>query len=330
MHNFVTDCGSYAMRAPLPYALTLRTAAPFHFVRLWHWLVAVLLALALTACEQTALVTQPPVTIRIAGATSMRLVLRDLSAEYSRQHPNVLFDLRGGGSLLGETLAASQQTDLGATTLFPPQALADGATPATDALVRIPIGLDGVAVIVHGSNRVNALSLVQLRDIYGGQLLDWQSLGSDNGDILLVSREDGSGSRALFESRVMGDEPVSLTAVVMPTSADVLDYVAHNPQAIGYLSRADVAGLLPPGSESTEAAAVVPLLPNVRVVAVEGELPTIDAISAQRYALLQPLYLVSHEEPQGRVRQFVDFVLGPVGQGIVARYHAPVRGLQTP
>ena len=58
---------------------------------------------------------------------------------------------------------------------------------------------------------------------------------------------------------------------------------------------------------------------------VEGVAPTVAAIKEQRYALAQPLYLITRGEPQGRVRQFIDFVLSPAGQAIVARYHAPIR-----
>jgi phosphate transport system substrate-binding protein len=65
--------------------------------------------------------------------------------------------------------------------------------------------------------------------------------------------------------------------------------------------------------------------PRVRVVAVDGQLPTLDALRAQSYPLMRPMYLVSRGEPRGAARQFVDFVLGPAGQAIVARYHLPVR-----
>ena len=62
-------------------------------------------------------------------------------------------------------------------------------------------------------------TLLELQRLYGGRIIDWATFGPDGGDVILVSREDGSGARILFESRVMGDEPVSLTSVVMPTSA---------------------------------------------------------------------------------------------------------------
>lgn len=287
-------------------------------------LLAVIWGSVLTGCEETISVApEPPTTITIAGATSMRPLLLELTEQFSRQHPSVVFDLRGGGSVLGEAQAASGLATLAASTLQPEQeVVTPDASAAADPLRRTLIGLDGLAIILHPSTRVENLTLLQLADIFSGRILNWRAIGGGEQEIQLVSREEGSGARRSFEERVMGDRPVSLTAVVMPTSADVVDYVATHPGAIGYVSRAYVTDVLavaaPAESENVPAQ-------RVRVSAVEGLLPTADALRSQSYFLLQPLYLIGAGEPQPRVRQFLDFVLGPAGQEIVARFHAPLR-----
>ena len=281
------------------------------------------LSALLVACEGAAVATPPPVTLTIAGSSSMAPVLTALTDAYTRQYPNIVFDLRGGGSTLGEAAIRAGRYDLVASTLFPPDPdTGRSAPPGDEALVRTPIGIDGLAIIVHPSNDVDALSLVQLRDIFSGSVLNWQALGGDAGEVVLVSREDGSGARILFEERVMGEERVSLTAVVMPTSQDVVDYVAGNPAAIGYVSRAHTAAWIPGEAVTTTAAlAEAP----VKVLELEGRWPTRETVAAQQYGLTQPLYLITRGAPAGRVRQFIDFVLSPAGQAIVARYHAPIR-----
>ncbi len=288
--------------------------------------------LLLAACESTVVATPVPTTITIAGSTAMHRVLVDLTAAFNRQHPDVLFVIRGGGSTIGEELVRRREVDLGASTLFPPQQQAADPTPTApataDPLVRVPIGIDGLAAVVHPSNSIAGLSLVQLRDIFAGRLLDWQALGSDAGEIQLVSREDGSGSRILFETRVMGEERVALTAVVMPTSQDVVDYVAKNPQAIGYVSRAAVAEWIAEDDASTTAApaaAATATPARVKIIPVEGKLPTRAVLRSQEYALTDPLYFISYGQPSGRIRQFIDFALSPAGQAIVNRYDAPIR-----
>lgn len=288
-----------------------------------------LLALLLSACAQSTLVTPEPTTLTIAGSTAMRPVLLSLTEAFSRQNSQVLFDLRGGGSTLGEARVREGDINLAASTLFPPQ-LEDetsGSSPGSPlqsvALVRIPIGLDGIAVVVHPQNEVAGLSLSELREVFAGRLFDWNDVantletsteGSQEGGqrvIQLVSREEGSGTRIAFEERVMEGEAVSLTAIVQPTSTDVVDYVQRNPNAVGYVS---IAYAQPQDGESP-----------VRTLPIDGQLPSDEAISDRSYPLLQPLYLISRGEPQEWSRQFIDFVLSPAGQRIVDRFHVPVR-----
>jgi len=267
-----------------------------------------LFLLLLAGCGQTAVATSAPVAVTIAGSTEMHPVLSALTAAYSQQHPNVLFTVRGGGSRLGERWLESGRVDLAASTYFP------RADEASAAIMRVPIGLDGVAVVVHADNKVADLTLAQLRDLYSGRILDWQDVGGQAGDVLLVSREDGSATRTLFEERVMDAERVTLTAVVMPSSEDVVGYVATHPNAIGYVSRAYVMADDPQGEDTA-----------VRVVALEARLPTRQEIAAQSYSLTRPIFLLRRRSDTARSQPFIDFVLSPAGQEIVARYHAPIR-----
>lgn len=302
------------------------------------------LGLLLAACEQTTVNTPTPITITIAGATAMQPVLHDLTVEYSRQHPSVLFNWLGGSSATGEERLRAGQIDLAASTLVPTATLTvTTSLQRTPAFVRIPIGLDGLAMIVHPTNLIENLTLLQLHDLFSGRILDWAELGGASSEVGLVSREDGSGSRWLFEQRVMGTDRVSLTAVVMPTSADVVDYVAENPGAIGYVSRAYVIDALDAqtdnsstntanGATPSTAANLTKTLasgqtvhPRVRVVQVENQWPSIENIKRQSYFLTQPLFLISLGQPQGWSRQFIDFTLSRAGQAIVERYHARVR-----
>ena len=296
-------------------------------------LVLLLLVGTLAGCSSAVVATPRPVLITIGGATALQPVMQALTTEYTRRYPNVLFTINGGGSTLGEEMAISRRVDLGASTLFPPSE----PTAAQRTLVRVPIGVDGLAILVHSTNVIEELTTEQLRGLYNGTILDWAEVGGEAGEVLLVSREDGSGSRILFEDEVMEGEPVSLTAVVMPTSQDVVEYIAKTPHAIGYVSRSLVMAqgssiAATPSAPNVVTDIVTPTVTpratpavRVRVVPIDGELPTLAALRARSYPLVQPLYLVSRGQTRGNVRQFVDFVLSPAGQNIVRRYHLPVR-----
>jgi phosphate transport system substrate-binding protein len=278
-----------------------------------------LLALVLAACDQVAVATPQPVTLTIGGSTAMQPVLASLADTFSRENPNVLFDIRGGGSTLGESRVLVSEIDIAASTLLPDEMRSGDAgtddspnNRAADSLIHTPIGLDGVAIVVNEQNTVESLTIQQLRELFNGRSLDWTTVDGLGDEVFLVSREDGSGTRALFEERIMGGEAVSLTAVVMPSSADVADYVAKQPLAIGYVSEAYV------GPDDTSSN-------DIRIVAIEGRFPDADLDGIEPYFLTRPLFLVTNGEPTGWSRQFVDFALGPSGQEIVDRYHTRIR-----
>lgn len=291
------------------------------------WLGAtLLLMLLLVGCQQARIAPPTSVTITVAGATAMQPVLIDLGTEFSRQHPHVLFDITGGDSTVGEERLYQGQIDLAASTLISPVLSSAASDAATERAVapwqRIPIGLDGLAIIVHAANPITNVTLLQLQAIYSGRIWNWQTLGGNDEAVQLVTREAGSGSAALFTERVLGKSPMALTAVIMPTSGDVIDFVATTPGSIGYISRAYIAELL---TSPTELAPTVTAQPAVRLVQLENQLPTAAALQAQSYFLIQPLYLVSKRPPHDVVKQFIDFVLSPAGQRIVSRYHDPIR-----
>lgn len=299
-------------------------------LRRWFGIGVALAILFTSGCQPTEVIAKQPVTIKVAGATAMQPVLYALTSEFSRQHPHVFFDIAGGGSTIGEERLWQGQVDLAASTLISPTLPPPGLTTLGQKLQRIPIGLDGLTVIVHTDNPLTNLTLRQLQALYSGREWNWQNLGWRDADVVLITREGGSGSRTLFDERVMGELPTALTAIVMPTSADVVDYVATHPPAIGYVSRAYVVEEInedeasPPSSTMTTPTDGA-VTPRVKLVAIENQLPTMTALHEQSYHLIQPLYLVSQPRPRDWVKQFIEFALSPQGQAIVARYHLPLR-----
>ncbi len=306
-----------------------------------------LCAAFLGACGQDTTATPESVTITIAGSTALHPALNELAAAFHQIHPHVHVELRGGGSDLGETWVRTGEADLAASTLTPslPAAntitstttLAD--TPQPAPLVYVPVALDGLAIITHPRNGLDNLTLLQLRELYSGRILAWTEGHTAGEEVLQITRERGSGSWQLFDERVMGPERVSLTAVVMPTSADVVAYVASHPFAIGYVSRAYIANLLTDIANTAQHAAISDgqttasassvsnnaTAGHVRVIRLEGEYPLATNLQSQNYHLTHPLYLVNRGEPTGWTREFIDFVLSEAGQTIVGRYHARVR-----
>ncbi len=254
-----------------------------------------LLAL-LTACSTPTLSPQP-VRFTIVGSTAMTPLLAELVEAYQAHFSQVSITIEGGGSRLGLARVKDGEVALGASSWLPAE---EEAT-----VWSAPVAVDGIAVIVHPDNPVTALTLAQLREVFSGQLWHWAELGGA-GEIQVVSREKGSGTRTAFETRVMEGQRVTPTALIMPGSQTVADHVAAHPEAIGYVSM----GYL---SE------------QVRALLVEGVTPTPTTVAQGKYHLTRPFFLVALEEPSGAPRSFVDFALGTQGQQIVGQHYGRVR-----
>ena len=134
-----------------------------------------------------------------------------------------------------------------------------------------PIAVDGIAIVVHPENPIASLSLGEVRDIFGGDTLQ------------PVVQERGSGVRVLFNSLVMGEQRVSINAEVRPNSTAILQSVAANPNAIGYVTV---------GTDRS----------TVKTVRIDNFPAEPVMLSSQNYPLSMPLYWVSKTEPTGELR----------------------------
>ncbi len=262
-----------------------------------HRLVLALVCLLLAGCRSASPVAQAPVTIQVVGSTSFTATLQDLAAAYQSAHPNVLTVVQGTGSADGLRALTTGEADLAAVSWQFPKA----DVPA--GLDYVPVARDAVAMVVHAANPVSNLTLLQIKALYQGETLDWRALGGPAMEPVLISREDGSGTRAAFEALVMGGERVTLNAIVMPSSQAVVDYVAGHPAAIGYVTMAEVNS-------------------QVRALKVEDVAPTAATVRSGAYHLSRLIYL--YRRP-GAAQDFVDFILSPAGQAIVAQRQVPIR-----
>jgi phosphate transport system substrate-binding protein len=260
-------------------------------------LVSSTLLWLLVACG-APLEPQEPVYLKTAGSTSMQPLMEDLAQAYSERHEYVTFDVQGGGSRLGIALARENQIDIGTASRTPTVKEERDSETGAKRLWWTAIAQDGIALVVHPQNTVGSLTLPQARDIFFGRILDWEEIGGTLGEIAVISREDGSGTRGVFEEMVMGEKRVTLTAIVMPSSEAVVEYVARHPTAIGYVSMGYLS-------------------PQVKALQIEGVSPTPEDVQSGVYPLTRPLYLLTGQEPTGEVKAFIEFASSPTGQAVL-------------
>jgi len=238
-----------------------------------------------------------PVHLKVTGSTSMQPLVEELAQAYTKRYKHVTITVEGRDSILGIELVSQGQVDIG---------MASWKESEDSSLWSTPIALDGIAIVVHPQNPVEGLTLLQLQDVFFGRVWDWKDVGGQAGEIVTVSREDGSGTRVVFEDLVMKGKRVTPTAVVMPSSRAVVEYVAGHPEAIGYVSMGHISQ-------------------EVKALKIEEVVPTPQSVRRGEYYLFRPLFLVTRQEPTGEVKGFIDFVLSPTGQSIVGKKYGRVQ-----
>lgn len=262
------------------------------------------LALLLLSCTSTLDVT-PPVTRKFEIVTSEALspFVLELTDAYHRAHTFISFNIRSGNA----AFALAELSRLNADAVFVGRALAQTDLTRLNAEARL-IGRDGLVIIVNPSNSLQSVTRDQVTKIFAGDIHDWRDLGARlptgaSPVIAVVSREEGSASREVFEGLMMTGKRVTRTALVEPSERDVAEYVAAQPDAIGYISLQSLSS-------------------RVRGLALNGTEATLANIANKKYPLEHPVYLVNPSHPSADLDEFIAFVAGPDARHILEKYIA--------
>ena len=236
--------------------------------------------------------------LTIKGSTTVLPVAQVMAEVFMDRNPDVDISVQGGGSGVGIASLIDGTTDIADSSRKIKdkeiaKAKEKGITPH-----EIVIAMDGIAVIVHPSNIISYLSREQIKAIYTGKVSNWAEIGGEDGKIVVVSRDTSSGTFEAFENLALDKEKVRPDALTTASNQAVVMTVASSPNAIGY------AGL---GYLSKK---VKPL----RVNKVEC---TRETILSGAYPLSRPLFMYTNGSPEGKIKQFVDFILSEEGQKLV-------------
>ncbi len=249
--------------------------------------------LLLSACApQPLTVTREPVTLRLIADEACAPLIEGMSAGYEQARPWVTVEYEVFNASVAERRLRAGEADLALLSWLEQT----GGEPALWSYV---VAQDGVAIIVHPGTPFAETGLAHLQQVFRGHVQEWEGVV-----LAVVSREEGAGTRAAFEHAVMENHSITPSGVVMPSSAAMLEHVARTPGAIGYASTLWIKGYA--GTA-------------LRVLPVEGVLPTPETLADRSYPLSHALYLAATAEPGGEAREFAQWVLGPDGQAITGR-----------
>jgi len=229
-------------------------------------------------------------TITEAGSTTVQPVAEKLASVFMADNPEVNIIIQGGGSSVGVKSCNDGTVDIGAASRE--------IKPTEPNLVKHILARDAIAIVTHKDVPVSGLTTEQVRDIFSGGITNWHEVGGDDEEIIVVAREEGSGTRAAFEEMVMDEDLIVNTAILQPSNGAVKTTVANTPNSIGFLSFGYIDS-------------------SIKALAVDGVAGSVENAKAGTYPIVRPLYFLTKEEPTGIVKDFIDFCLGAEGQSIV-------------
>jgi phosphate transport system substrate-binding protein len=231
--------------------------------------------------------------VTISGSTSVEKIGNATAEEFKAINPDIEVTYEAIGSSNGIKNAKDGVTVIGT-------ASRNLKTKEKDwGLTEVAIAYDGVAVITHPDNNVNGLTKEQVQAIYKGEITNWNQVGGNDEEIVVVSREDGSGTRGAFEEIVDFEDALTDKAIIAKGNGNVQTTVAKNPKAIGYVSFTYINE-------------------TVKPFLVDGVEPTSDNVISGDYSISRPFLMVYKEENMTKEsKAFIEFVLSTEGQDIV-------------
>lgn len=227
-------------------------------------------------------------SITMAGSTAFLPFAEQLAEDYMKKNPGVNINVQGGGSAVGIRSALNGVAQIGMADLvtFPPEA---------KELKKIVAAQDGISLVVHPSNKIDNLTIEQIRAIYSGKIKNWKEVGGVDKSITVVSREAGSGTRSSFEDLMLKGLKLTGDAIIGDSNGTVRETISNDPQAIGYISHGVVNE-------------------KVKALKVDGIPATTENIILGKYKLVRPIYLLIKTESETQVKEILDYMLGPEGQ----------------
>ena len=220
--------------------------------------------------------------VATGGSTSMKNVIAALTEGFAEVEPGVTVSYDPTGSGAGITGATDKTLDIGLSS----RALKDDEKADVDGTT---IALDGIAIIVNNASKVEDLTVDQLKQMFTGEITNWSEVGGDDGEIVLIGREAGSGTRDGFESIVDVKDSCKYAQELTATGA-VISAVEANPLAIGYASLSAVGD-------------------TVKMVTVGGVECSEDTVKDGSYEVQRPFVFVTNKSValSEQAQAFFDF-----------------------
>ncbi|MCX6672930.1 MAG: phosphate ABC transporter substrate-binding protein [Methanothrix sp.] len=242
-------------------------------------------------------------TVVVSGSSTVMPMAELAAEEFNMMQDNYTVNVKSGGSGVGIVDVAEGRSDIAMSSReIKLEERQRYETPSV-RFIEQPVGFDAICLVVSPDVYdcgVTTLSKDEVKQIYAGDITNWEELGGPNTDIFVVGRRAGSGTRDTFNEIIMGSREAETPGVSYDAgeSSEVKFSTQRSGNAIGYMGYSFV------------------MRGDTKVISLDGIQPTIESIKSGAYPLARKLYFITLGEPSSGARAFIDYVLSPGGQQI--------------
>ncbi|HAJ91558.1 MAG TPA: phosphate-binding protein [Gammaproteobacteria bacterium] len=277
----------------------------------------------LTSSLLASMAPQARTLIQNKGSDTLVNVAQAWAETYPEVNPEVAVAVSGGGSGTGIASMINGTVDIANASRKMKDKEMDLAKKNGQTPVEHVVGYDALAVFIHKDNPITSMSLAQLKDIYGRdpKVTKWSDMGITvpgcKDKIVVVSRQNNSGTYVYFKETVLGKKGKYRQGTLdMHGSKDVVDLVEKTPCAIGYSGLAYATDHLKTICIATDGA-------DACVT------PSVATASDRSYPIARPLFMYTNGEPQGEIKNYMDWIKSDAGQCILLKKgYAPARAVK--
>jgi len=237
--------------------------------------------------------------IVIKGSTTVLPITQKAAEAFKKSNPKISISIEGSGSGNGIKAIIDGSCEIANSSReMKPEEIVKAKARGV-VIKEIIVGIDMLCPVIHPSNPVKDLTLVQLKGIYDGSITNWKQIGGGDQNIVVISRDTSSGTYESWNEKVMKKSDVRRDALLQASNGAVVSSVAENPRAIGYIGYGYIND-------------------SIKSITVNNIEATIENGKSGKFPLARNLYMyINTEKISEHSMAFIDFLTGVEGQALV-------------
>ena len=242
--------------------------------------------------------------ITVKGSDTMVILSQKWAEVYMQKNAGTTIQVTGGGSGVGIAALINGSTDIANSSRPMKAAEVDKLKQRYNTLgIEIPCAKDGLSVYLNKANGVSELTVRQIGDIFAGKITNWKQVGGVDAGIRLYGRESSSGTFVFFKDNVVKGD-YSPSCQTLPGTAAIVNAVKKDKFAIGYGGAAYAEGVKDCKVKKDDKS--------------PAYAPNAETIKSKQYPITRYLYMYLKSRPTGETKKFIDWILSPEGQNLIA------------